>query len=77
MKTIGSETQAQTLLIIDLDQISKFVYILSGPLGKGNIQRSNSQSDIHWILQYPSHSLKTKVICIRLSIRDIGKFEIV
>jgi hypothetical protein len=31
------ETQAQTVLNLCLDQITKFVYRLDGPLGEGNI----------------------------------------
>jgi hypothetical protein len=31
------ETQAQTVLTLGLDQISKFVYRLDGPLGEGNV----------------------------------------
>jgi hypothetical protein len=31
------ETQAQTVLTLGLDQITKFVYRLDGPLGEGNI----------------------------------------
>jgi hypothetical protein len=31
------ETQAQTVLTLDLDQITKFVYCLDGALGEGNI----------------------------------------
>jgi hypothetical protein len=31
------ETQAQTVLTLGLDQITKFVYRLDGPLGEGNV----------------------------------------
>jgi hypothetical protein len=31
------ETQAQTVLTLGLDQITKFVYCLDGPLGEGNV----------------------------------------
>jgi hypothetical protein len=31
------ETQAQTVLTLGLDQITKFVYRLDGPLGDGNV----------------------------------------
>jgi hypothetical protein len=31
------ETQAQTVLTLGLDQITKFIYRLDGPLGEGNI----------------------------------------
>jgi hypothetical protein len=31
------ETQAQTVLTLDLDQITKFVYRLDGTLGEGNV----------------------------------------
>jgi hypothetical protein len=31
------ETQAQTVLTLSLDQITKFVYRLDGPFGEGNI----------------------------------------
>jgi hypothetical protein len=31
------ETQAQTVLTLGLDQITKFIYHLDGPLGEGNI----------------------------------------
>jgi hypothetical protein len=31
------ETQAQTVLILGLDQITRFIYRLDGPLGEGNI----------------------------------------
>jgi hypothetical protein len=31
------ETQAQTVLTLGLDQITKFIYRLDGPLGKGNV----------------------------------------
>jgi hypothetical protein len=31
------ETQAQTVLTLGLDQITKFVYCLDGPLDEGNL----------------------------------------
>jgi hypothetical protein len=31
------ETQAKTVLTLGLDQITKFVYRLDGPLGEGNV----------------------------------------
>jgi c-di-GMP-related signal transduction protein len=31
------EAQAQAVLFLDLDQITKFVYRLDGPLGEGNV----------------------------------------
>jgi hypothetical protein len=31
------ETEAQTFLTLGLDQITKFMYCLDGPLGEGNI----------------------------------------
>jgi hypothetical protein len=31
------ETQAQTVLTLGLDQITKFVYHLDGPLGEDNV----------------------------------------
>jgi hypothetical protein len=31
------ETQAQTVLTLGLDQITKFIYRLDGPLGEGNV----------------------------------------
>jgi hypothetical protein len=31
------ETQAQTVLTLGLDQITKFIYHLDGPLGEGNV----------------------------------------
>jgi hypothetical protein len=31
------ETQAQTVLTLGLDQITKFYYRLDGPLGEGNV----------------------------------------
>jgi ribosomal protein L30/L7E len=31
------ETQAQTVLTLGLDRITKFVYRLDGPLGEGNV----------------------------------------
>jgi hypothetical protein len=31
------ETQAQTVFTLGLDQITKFVYRLDGPLGEGNL----------------------------------------
>jgi hypothetical protein len=31
------ETQAQTVLTLGLDQITKLVYRLDGPLGEGNV----------------------------------------
>jgi hypothetical protein len=34
------ETQAQRVLTLGLDQITKFVYRLNGPLGEGNIYQS-------------------------------------
>jgi hypothetical protein len=37
------ETQAQTVLTLGLDQITKFVYRLDGPLGESNIKNSNSE----------------------------------
>lgn len=36
--------QAQTVLTLGLDQITKFIYRLDGPLGEGNVQRSDSIS---------------------------------
>jgi hypothetical protein len=35
------ETQAQTVLTLGLDQITKFIYRLDGPLGKDDLQQSN------------------------------------
>jgi hypothetical protein len=37
------ETQAQTVLTLGLDQITKFVYRLDGPLGEGKVLWSNSE----------------------------------
>jgi hypothetical protein len=31
------EIQAQTLLTLSLEQITKFIYRLDGPLGEGNV----------------------------------------
>jgi hypothetical protein len=31
------ETQAQTVLTLGMDQITKFIYRLDGPLGEGNV----------------------------------------
>jgi hypothetical protein len=31
------ETQAQTVLTLGMDQITKFVYRLDGPLGEGDV----------------------------------------
>jgi hypothetical protein len=31
------ETQAQTVLTLGLDQITKFIYRLDGPFGEGNV----------------------------------------
>jgi hypothetical protein len=31
------ETQAQTVLTLGLDQITKFIYRLDGPLGEGDV----------------------------------------
>jgi hypothetical protein len=39
------EIQAQTVLNLGMDQITKFVYYLDGPLGEGNVQKSNSELD--------------------------------
>jgi hypothetical protein len=31
------ETQSQTVFTLGLDQITKFIYHLDGPLGEGNV----------------------------------------
>ena len=36
-ESVGSETQTQTVLTLGLDQITKFIYRLDGPLDEGNV----------------------------------------
>jgi hypothetical protein len=36
-KEAGNEKKEQKVLILGLDQITKFIYRLDGPLGEGNI----------------------------------------
>jgi hypothetical protein len=43
------ETQAQTVLTLNLDQITKFVYCLDGPLGEGNIMYSSLTLSVFWL----------------------------
>jgi hypothetical protein len=31
------KTQAQTVLTLELDQITNFIFVLDGPLGEGNV----------------------------------------
>jgi hypothetical protein len=37
------ETQEQTVLTLGLDQITKFIYRLDGPLGEGKVFGTNSE----------------------------------